>query len=270
MECGNHENVRWAALSGKNLPTLMVQADENDLQVSALPYTDEAMTPVEYSVDLPDSTGTVVNVATHTLGVGSNGCGPRPLEPYMVWSMPDTFSYILRLLPAEQNALPATGRLAAPKDRVKPAMPAQAALKSVPGKVIAASSFESGEGDPAHAVDGNPDTFWHSRWSNDEARPPHFLVIDYAQPIDIAGFNYTARADGDNGHVKDYELYASNDVNDWGNPVAQGRFDPDHPVENIRLAKPVSARYLKFVMLSEQQGRPFATVAELSVEVIKP
>ena len=187
MECGNHENVRWAALTGKNLPTLMVQADENDLQVSALPYADEVMTPIEYSVDLPESTGTVVNVATHTLGVGSNGCGPRPLEPYMLWSTPDSFSYLMRLLPAAQNDLPATGRLAAPKDRVKPAMPAHEAVQSVPGKVMAASSFESGEGDPEHAVDGNPDTFWHSRWSSNEAQPPHFLVLDFARPLEIAG-----------------------------------------------------------------------------------
>jgi beta-galactosidase len=270
MECGNHENIRWAALTGKNLPALMVQADESDLQVSALPYTDEIMTPIEYSVDLPESTSSVLNVATRTLGVGSNGCGPRPFEPYMLWSTPENFSYVLRLLPAGKNDLPATGRLAAPKDRVKPAMPAQEASKSIPGKVIAASSFESGEGDPEHAVDGNTETFWHSRWSNNEAQPPHFLVIDYAQPLDIGGLHYTARSDMDNGHVKDYELYASLDGQEWGKPIARGHFRQDSPEETIHLSIPVRARYLKFVMLSEQHGRPFASVAELNVEVAKP
>ncbi len=269
MENGNHENVRWAALSGKNLPTLMVQAEGKDLQISALPYTDEVMTPIEYTIDLPTSTSTVVNVASHTLGVGSNGCGPRPLEPYTVWSTPDNFTYVLRLLPTEQNDLPEAGRLAAPKDRMKSTMPAPEVSKTVRGKVIAASSFESGEGDPEHATDGNPDTFWHSRWSNNEAQPPHFLVIDYAEPLAIASVTYTARADGDNGHVKDYELYASNDVETWGTPVARGHFDPDHPVETIQLTHPVNARYLKFVMLSEQHGRPFASVAELKVEIVK-
>jgi beta-galactosidase len=269
MECGNHENVRWAALTGKDLPTVMVQADESDLQVSALPYTDEVMTPVEYSVDLPESTGTVVNVASHTLGVGSNGCGPRPLEPYMLWSTPESFSYVIRLLPAEQNNLPATGRWAVPKDRVKPVMPAHETMNSIPGKVIAASSFESGEGDPDHAVHGNPDTFWHSRWSSNEAQPPHFLVIDYDHLLDITGLTYTARADGDNGHVRDYELYASLDGNEWGKAVASGHFQQDSPEETIHLSTPVRARYLKFVMLSEQHGRAFASVAELNVEVVK-
>jgi hypothetical protein len=70
----------------------------------------------------------------------------------------------------------------------------------------------------------------------------------------------------DNGHIKDYELYASLDGSDWGKPVARGQFQDD-PEETIHLATPVRARYLKFVMLSEQQGRAIASVAELSVEV---
>jgi beta-galactosidase len=246
----------------------MVQADESDLQVSALPYTDEVMMPVEYSVDLPESASTVVNVSARTLGVGSNGCGPRPLDQYMLWSTPESFSYLIRLLPAAQNNLPAIGRLAAPKDRVKPAMPASETVKSIPGKVIAASSFESGEGDPEHAVDGNPDTFWHSRWSTDPAQPPHFLVIDYAAPLDITGLTYTARVDGDNGHVRDYELFASLDGDEWGKAVARGRFHQDSPEETIHLSAPVRARYLKFVILNEQHGQPFASVGELKVEVV--
>jgi beta-galactosidase len=267
MECGNHEDVRWAAVGGKNLPALLVQADDHDLQVSALPYTDEVMTPVEYSIDLPESDSTVLNVAAHTLGVGSNSCGPRPLDPYLLWSTPDSFSYVLRLLPAGTKNLPEQGRKAASPDRVKPSLPKPDVAQAIRGTVIAASSFEPGEGDPEHAVDGDPDTFWHSRWSQDEAQPPHFLVIDYAQPQNIAGLIYTARADGDNGHVKDYELYASNDGQTWGDPVAHGRFDRDRSDETIRLARPVTARYLKFVILSEQRGRAFATVAELELLV---
>jgi beta-galactosidase len=263
MECGNHEDVRWAALTGKNLPTLMVQGDESVLQVSALPYTDEVMTPIEYSVDLPESAGTVVNVSAHTQGVGSNGCGPRPLEPYLVWSTPESFSYVLRLLSAGQGDLSTVGRKSVPEDRVKPAMPLQEASISVPGKVIDVSSFEPGEGIPDHAVDGDADTFWHSRWSHDEARPPHFLVIDYSHPINLSGLIYTARADGENGHVKDYEIYVSSDAKTWNSPVAKGKIDRDSGVETIRFAKPVAGRYVKFVALNEQYGRAFASIAEL-------
>jgi beta-galactosidase len=263
MECGNHEDVRWAALSGKNLPTLMAQADDGDLQVSALPYTDEVMTRVEYSVDLPPSENTVLTVSSRTMGVGSNGCGPRPLPQYQLWSSSATFSYVLRLLPAGQD-LSAAGRLAVPSDRVKP-VPEKPASAAPRGKVIAASSYEAGEGDPAHAVDGNPDTFWHSHWSGGPAQPPHFLVIDYGKELNIAAVVYVARADSNNGHVKNYELYLSDDGQNWGAPAAQGRIAKDAEEKTIQLAQPRKARYLKFVALSEQEGNPFASVAELEV-----
>ena len=79
------------------------------------------------------------------------------------------------------------------------------------------------EGEPSHAIDGDPDTFWHSRWSGEAARPPHFLAIDFNRQLDVAAVVYTARKDMANGHVKDYEIYLSNDGKDWGQPAAKGR-----------------------------------------------
>ena len=102
MECGNHEDVRWAGLTGAKLPGLMARGRAiNRLQVSALPYTDEELETPEYTIDLPESRASVLCVSAKTLGAGSAGCGPRPLEQYIVWSEPATFSYVLRLLPAK-------------------------------------------------------------------------------------------------------------------------------------------------------------------------
>ena len=97
MEHGNHEEVRWAKLSGKDIPSILVKADENLMQVSALPYTDEQMYPVEYKIDLPASSATVLCISTKTLGVGSASCGPRPLEKYQVFSDSTSFSYSIKL-----------------------------------------------------------------------------------------------------------------------------------------------------------------------------
>ena len=38
---GNHEDARWVALKGAQMPTLLVQSQGAPLQFSALPYTDE-------------------------------------------------------------------------------------------------------------------------------------------------------------------------------------------------------------------------------------
>ncbi|HNX34211.1 MAG TPA: glycoside hydrolase family 2 TIM barrel-domain containing protein [Kiritimatiellia bacterium] len=122
MENGNHEDVRWAAVTGKRKPGLMAQADAGGvLQAGVLPYTDEQMDPVEYTVDLPPSAASAFVIAARTTGVGSNGCGPRPADEYVVWSAPASFSYVLRLLPAGAK-LPQAGRLQAPASRVKPVL----------------------------------------------------------------------------------------------------------------------------------------------------
>jgi hypothetical protein len=71
--------------------------------------------------------------------------------------------------------------------------------------------------------------------------------------------------------VKGYEIYLGNDGQEWGVPVARGQFNRDSDEETIQLPQPVTARYLKFVMLSEQRNRPFCAVAELQViEAKKP
>ena len=97
MDCGNHEDVRWANLTSAKGTGLSITSDTALMQVSALPYSDEEMEPVEYKIDLPKSKGTVLVISHQTLGVGSNGCGPRPLEPYRVYAKPTSFSYQIRL-----------------------------------------------------------------------------------------------------------------------------------------------------------------------------
>jgi beta-galactosidase len=98
MECGNHEDVSWARVTTATGNGLKVQADSTLLQVSLLPYSDEEMEKVEYRIDLPKSSSTVFCISHVTLGVGSAGCGPRPLPQYIVYAVPTTFTYILKLL----------------------------------------------------------------------------------------------------------------------------------------------------------------------------
>lgn len=102
MECGNHEDVRWANLTSEKGLTFSVKADSSLMQVSALPYSDEEMEPIEYKIDLPKSQGTVLVVSHKTLGVGSWGCGPKPLEQYRVYAKPTTFSYQIQLFGKSQ------------------------------------------------------------------------------------------------------------------------------------------------------------------------
>ena len=79
MENGNHEDASWLALRGAGMPTLLAKSEGAPLQFSALPYSDEQMEPIEYSIDLPPSNATVLCLASKTLGAGSARLRPSSL-----------------------------------------------------------------------------------------------------------------------------------------------------------------------------------------------
>jgi len=78
-------------------------------------------------------------------------------------------------------------------------------------KIIYADSEENfAEGDPAeNAIDGKPDTFWHTLWSAPHPSHPHTLVIDLGAEQTISGVRLLPRQDSPNGRIKDYRLYLS-------------------------------------------------------------
>jgi len=96
MEGGNHEDVRWGKVSDGSVG-LTVSAVDAPLQMSAVPYSDEQLKATNYRIDLPKSDWTVLCVSQRTMGVGSNGCGPKPLAQYLVFATPATFSYIINV-----------------------------------------------------------------------------------------------------------------------------------------------------------------------------
>ncbi|MHB1034398.1 MAG: glycoside hydrolase family 2 TIM barrel-domain containing protein [Pirellulales bacterium] len=266
MERANHEDIRWAALTGAGLPGLLAQADGDLLQTSALPHTDEQMTPVEYQIDLPASEATVLCLSAKTLGVGSNGCGPRPLEKYIVWSKPSKFSYVLRVLPVGQKPTPEVCRLPSRVQQRPAAGTATRRTDRSRWRVVSCTSFEEGEGEPAQAIDGDPSTYWHSRWRTNPTRNPHELVIDFGASLAIGAVVYTGREDMENGRVKDYDIFFSADGKTWGQPVATGRFENDSAEEQqATLVRPVAARFMRFVVKSEVRGNTVASIAELDI-----
>jgi beta-galactosidase len=326
MERGNHEDVRWAALVGDGKPGLLVQADEKLMQIAALPHTDEQMMPPEYKIDLPASTATVLTIGHRTTGAGSAGCGPRPLEPYIVYTAPATWSYTLRLLPAGKKPTAEAARAQAPA-RIKPVLASrdrkgmvtlscgtpnakvtykidggetqtyaapfelktaarlelQASGEGLPfsgvaefalmrdrsgWKVVSCDSFQAGEGEAKNAIDGDEGTYWHTQWTPNEPKPPHQLVIDFGKSEKIKGISYWARSgrDSQNGRVKDYEIFFSEDGQAWGEkPAVSGKFQNRDGEQRTMLKQTVTARYMKFVAKSEINDKPWAAVAELDL-----
>jgi hypothetical protein len=132
-------------------------------------------------------------------------------------------------------------------------------------RIVYVDSEESDEGPAKNAIDGDPDTYWHTNYSSKETPCPHEIVVDTGAVKTIGGFSYLPRQDGVNGRVAKYEFYVSLNGTTWGEPAASGVFPRGSNLTKISFAKPVPCRYFKFRALSEQQGQVWASVGELDV-----
>ncbi len=117
---------------------------------------------------------------------------------------------------------------------------------------------------PESAIDGNPATIWHTNWEP-MAQPPHYLALDLKKSVRVAGMTYLPRQDMTNGRIARYEIYLSTDGENWGKPIAEGTWPNDGEQKTIRFKEPRDARFIKLVALSEVNGQPFTSVAEVGV-----
>ncbi len=121
----------------------------------------------------------------------------------------------------------------------------------------------------AQAFDGDPNTFWHTKWSADVTDPPHEIWIDLGETVKIGGFRYLPRQDGSmNGSIGEYAFYATTempaDASSWGEPVARGEFAGAGSEHEI-LFSSLSGRYVRLVALTEINARAWTSVAELTI-----
>jgi hypothetical protein len=134
-------------------------------------------------------------------------------------------------------------------------------------KVVKVDSEETqGEMDiGANAVDDNPNTLWHTEWQANQPGLPHEIVIELVPPSEIKGFGYLPRQDGkENGSIKDFEFYASDDGKNFGEPLKKGEFKPGKE-EKIETFQPVKCRFIKLKALSEINGGFWTSAAEIRV-----
>ncbi|MFT7618325.1 MAG: beta-galactosidase [Planctomycetota bacterium] len=136
-------------------------------------------------------------------------------------------------------------------------------------KVLRVDSEQPGEGLAKNAIDGNEDTFWHTNWQTTKKQQPHDFQLDLGQDHKLAGISYLPRQSGQNGWIKNFELYVSSDGENWGKPVKKGTFPASSRRQNVMFKAPLKARYVRLVSLSEMAGGYYTTIAELDILSIK-
>jgi len=116
-----------------------------------------------------------------------------------------------------------------------------------------------------NAIDGNSATMWITDWTTTNAPHPHEVQVDLGQSYNLDSFSYLPPQDGSiNGRIARYEFYVSDSTGNWGTAVSSGTFANDA----TRKAIPFTAkkgRYIRLRALSEVNGNPWTSMAELDV-----
>lgn len=133
-------------------------------------------------------------------------------------------------------------------------------------KLVRVSSEAQGNRKLAvNAFDGDSGTWWHSAFQPELQKHPHELVIDLGAEHSIRGFRYLARQDsGWNGALQNCEFFVSSQPDQFDTPVAKAVFGKVRTSQEV-ACDPVSGRYVLLRVLSEVNGGPWASVAEIGV-----
>ncbi len=130
---------------------------------------------------------------------------------------------------------------------------------------VSYASSELPEDGPARNVlDGNRDTFWHTMKGVTVASFPHDIRINLGAERRMKGLVFRG-APMKTARVKDYEVYVSQDGENWGNPVARGTLSDSAERQEALFFSPTTGKFLKFVALSAHDGGDSAAVAELDI-----
>ncbi len=120
------------------------------------------------------------------------------------------------------------------------------------------------DGPARNVLDGNPDTYWHTMKGVTLASFPHDIRIDLGAERRMKGIVFRG-APIKEARVKDYEVYVSNDGENWGSPVARGTLSNNAEVQETLFFTPATGKFIKFVALSAHDGGDSAAVAELDI-----
>ena len=117
------------------------------------------------------------------------------------------------------------------------------------------------EGPVEKAFDNDPNTFWHSKWSGDQA--PFTVAMNLKAAEKVNGLTYLPRPGGGNGVVTSYEIYAQKDGQMV--KVASGTWENNSKEKTVNFAA-IETDKVELKVLAGVGG--FGSAAE--IQLLKP
>ncbi len=127
----------------------------------------------------------------------------------------------------------------------------------------ALASSQSRQREVEHLLDGDPNSYWLSGFS--EEGYPHEVTIEFPRPVPFSGLALLNRQDqrAHEGDIREYEVWISSDGQGWERIVTgelESTFDP----QSIDFGRTVISRHLKLLALSGYAEDKVAAIANLA------
>lgn len=133
--------------------------------------------------------------------------------------------------------------------------------------VIETFTQESSEGAKENLVDGDINTYWHSAWSSGVQPLPHWITMDFGEPVELGAFSYWFRQN--NGDVAGRPSKWAIEVSDNGeNWERIWESQSNLPVQNgstenlLNLNRNYESQFFKFLIL-ENGGKTYTHLGEI-------
>lgn len=152
--------------------------------------------------------------------------------------------------------------------------PEQLAKLAVTDAMIETYTQEVSEGPKVNLVDNNPNTFWHSAWSNGVAPLPHWVKISFAEPTAMGAIRYFFRNNASqNGRPTQFALETSDDGITWNrvwtSAVGLSVATPVTEEKKLPFDKNYTSRYFRVMVLATQGNTTYVTLGDMSFYTMK-
>lgn len=122
-----------------------------------------------------------------------------------------------------------------------------------------ASTAENTDGAAVNAIDGNPKTYWHSKWGSTDTLP-QWITVNLGEVKNIYKLSYIPRQNQSSGRVTKYEILGSTNGVDF-DKITSGTFTTGTNEQYTEFA-PTEVQYIRF-KVNESTVAGSCNVAEL-------
>ncbi len=113
----------------------------------------------------------------------------------------------------------------------------------------------------AHAIDGNLNTIWHTKW--DGSDKDKYITIKVDKPITLTKLQYVPRQDANNGKITKAVVLTSMDGETWKEVATDVVWDMTKNAKEIVFEEGIEAQYIKLV--GKETSGSYASAAMINL-----